>query len=185
MCRRDGGEEILNDWEVDALHTTITSIISPPHMTVISHSVLPPPQRKMPSFGKSNSAAAPAGSSTPSTPSAAVAAASPAAPAEDPVKTLFAQGLAPFVFPSVMVLAHVNFLYEGYKSMVGKPDPLGAGLPLSQTASMVAVYISMVYTLYSSRASRQSMDVSAAMFIYNIYETLLSACAYIFIRRML
>jgi hypothetical protein len=58
--------------------------------------------------------------------------------------------------------------------MVGTVDPIKNGLPYYQPIVYVIGYLGGVYYLYATRETRKPVEVRAAMFIYNLYETLLS-----------
>lgn len=87
-------------------------------------------------------------------------------------------GLGQFIVPIIGMLAHIYFLYTGYVSMVNVPNPLKNGLPGYQPIVFVGGYLIVVYYMYKSSSSRKPIEPKAAMFIYNLYETLLSFSKY-------
>ena len=99
-------------------------------------------------------------------------------PKVDKFQQLLSKGYGQFIFPSVLALGHAAFLYSGYVQMVGKDNPIGSSpIPWWQPVAFVVFYLAMVNDLYISRAGRASINIDAYMFIYNIYETVLSAGA--------
>lgn len=124
---------------------------------------------------------------------------------EKPTKSEFAlmleKGLGQFVVPSFLVVLHVYFLFTGYGQMVGKSNPLGLegqvggfqwntvgnmftssgvlGIPGWQPWALVAGYLATVFYLYTTRENRVPVDVQAWMFIYNLYETVLSLVMFV------
>lgn len=85
-------------------------------------------------------------------------------------------GFTQFIFPIIVMFAHMYFLYTGYQEIVGKVDPFGNTVNWYQPLLFMGGYLFVVKVLYDTRESRPSIEPKAAMFVYNVYETVFSAC---------
>lgn len=99
-------------------------------------------------------------------------------PSRSELEQILDKGYGQFVVPVGLVAAHVAFLWQGYEQIVvnGGAGASAASSTLSTPIGNVLGYIAMVSLLHATRKTRASRptELKGAMFVYNVYETLLS-----------
>ena len=79
-----------------------------------------------------------------------------------------------YVVPLALVGAHVSFLRSNYVAMIGSAAAFEAP-PLTTSLILATLYVVFVVVGVRVMKHREAMQLKAAMQVYNVYETALSA----------